>query len=360
MRIGIIGCGTIAQIMHMPYVREIPAAELYALSDPATDRLDTLGDRYNVSHRFSTPEAMIAEVGAELDGVIVLTPPQAHAEVAELTLEAEIPTLVEKPLAISVEDAERMVERAETTGTTAMVAYMKRYSPAYEQACEEVAAADAIDLVTAYDVDPDHGRILEEVYDIVGGELPDEFLTESQVKREADAMAAIDTGDAEAAADYDWHLEHACHDVNVLRGLFGDVERIEHVDVFADGRYATAHLVYEGGVRCVLESGLSERNWFEEFVRVDTPDRLITLEFSNPFIRNSTTELRVKDGRDGLSDERRVPSYEENFKRELQHFFACIRGDATVRTSFVEACNDVRLVADLFREHRNVDTIGCY
>lgn len=360
MRFGIIGCGTIAQIMHIPYVVETPEADLYALADPALDRVEALGDRYGVDHRFESAEAMVENAGAELDAVIVLTPPNQHADVVELTLGAELDTLVEKPLAVSVEDADRMVAAAEQSDATAMVAYMKRYHPTYEAAKAEIESLDRVDAVTAYDVDPDHGRILDEVYDIVPGTVPDEVIEESTRKQRDDSMRAADTDDATRADDYHWHLEHVCHDVNALRGLFGDVVGIDHVDLYADGRYATAHLRYEGDVRCTLHSGLSERKWFEEYVRVDTPTGMVRIEWDNPFIRNSPPELRVKRGVEEVTDELRVPSYEESFKREIEHFVDCVRGEATVRTPFAEARDDVRLVADLFRAEAGTSLLGDY
>lgn len=360
MRFGIIGCGSIAQIMHIPYVVEIPDAELYAIADPSADLVSALGDRYNVENRFISADDMIAGVGDELNAVIVLTPPSQHADIVEATLEAEINTLVEKPLAVSPADADRMVGAAEASDATAMVAYMKRYDPAYEQAAAEIEAVDEIDRVTAYDVDPDHGQIIDEVYDLVQGDVPDDVIEASQEKRVTDTKAAIGVDDPTLGADYSAHLEHACHDVNVLRGLFGDIKRIEHVDLYADGRYATAHLVYDDGVRCTLDSGFSDRKWFEEFVRIDAPDRAIRLEFGNPYIKNVPTELEVKQGIEELSKETRVPSYEESFKREIKHFIACSQVEATVRTPFTEGRDDVRLIADLFRTHLEDELIGEY
>jgi len=360
MLFGIIGCGTIAQIMHIPHVVEIPAAELYAVTDPAAGLVETLGDRYNVAHRFTSVDEMLDAVGEDLDAVIVLTPPSEHAEVVETTLEAGIHTLVEKPLAVSPSEADRMVAAAETSDAVAIVAYMKRYDPAYERAASEIADLDAVDRVTAYDVDPDHGRIIDEVYDLVDGDPPEEVIRASQEKRRADSKEAIGVDDDDLAADYGAHLEHACHDVNLLRGLFGDVERIDHVDRYADGRYLTSHLVYDGGVRCTLDSGFSDRKWFEEFVRVDAPDRSLRLEFGNPYIRNVPTEFEVTRGIDDLSSETRVPSYEESFKREVEQFIACIETDRTVRTTFREARDDVRLIADLFRTALGETQLGEY
>jgi len=360
MRFGVIGCGTIAQIMHIPHVVEAPAGELSAIADPSADLVATLGHRYNVPNRFTSVDDMMDAAGDELDAVVVLTPPSEHAAVVETTLEAGVHTLVEKPLALSPADADRMVAAAEAADAVAMVAYMKRYDPAYEQARSEVAALDAVDHVTAYDVDPDHGRIIDDVYDLVEGDPPPAVLRSTRTNRRADSKAAVGVDDDDLAADYGDHLEHVCHDVNLLRGLFGDVERIDHVDRYADGRYFTAHLVYDGGVRCTLDSGFSDRTWFEEVVRVDAPDRAVQLEFGNPFIRNDPTELAVRQGTDDFSSETRVPSYEESFKRELEQFVACIEDGEPVRTTFAGARDDVRLVADLFRTHLDEPTLGEY
>jgi predicted dehydrogenase len=342
----------VAQVMHIPYLAEISDAELHAFADPATGRVETLADRYNVPNVYTGHEALLADVGDELDAVVVLTPSHAHADVVVDTLDAGIDTLVEKPIAASLEDADRMVEAAESSEATAMVAYMKRYDPAYERAADAIDDLGAIDLVTAYDVDPDHFRIVEEVYDIVEGSPPEELIEESVAKRRSDMETAIGTDDERLIDAYDFQLEHVCHDVNALRGLFGEVESIDHVNVFADGRYATAHLTYEGGVQCVLETGDSDRKWFEEFIRVDGPDGAVTVEFSNPFIRNTPTELRVKRGIEELSETVHTPAYDEPFKRELEYFIDSVEGNAEVRTTLDEAREDLRIIIDLFRAYR--------
>lgn len=366
MRLAIVGCGTIAQVMHIPYAVELPDVEVTALVDPATDRLATLADRYAVTHRFESTDELLADRGSELDAAVVSTPPHAHAESVVPLLERGVDTLVEKPLAVSPAHADRMVAAAEKSDAVAMVAYMKRYDPAADRMRAEVDEMGEIDQITAYDVDPNHERIIEEVYDVVGGEVSEEFVKRSNRQRRADALAAIGgSGEAgteltDLADDYDWHLEHVCHDVNALRSLFGRVERIDHVDVYADGRYATANLVYEGGTRCALDSGLSNRKWFEEWIRADAPDRSVTIEYSNPFVKNTPTEVRVKRGTEELTETTYTPSYDESFKRELRHFVLATRGEAEVRTPFAEAREDVRLIADLFRRYAGVESIGDY
>ena len=352
MRFGVIGCGTIAQVMHVPYLTETPEAELYALVDPARERAEELAQRYNVPYVYTDHGPLLDKHTDDLDAIIVLTPSHAHADVAVDTLNAGIDTLVEKPIAATLEDATRMVEADRRSNATAMIAYMKRYDPAYERAMKVIDELAEIDLVTAYDVDPDHNRIVNEVYDLIEGNPPAELIEESIADRQSDIEQAIGTDDEILVGAYDFQLEHACHDVNALRGLFGEVNSIEHVDVFADGRYATAHLVYEDGVRCTLEIGDSDRKWFEEFIRVDGPDGTVTVDFSNPFIRNTPTKLRVKEGVEELSEAVHTPAYDESFKRELEYFVDCVESEAEVRTPFTEARDDLEVIIDLFRAYR--------
>ncbi|WP_328517213.1 Gfo/Idh/MocA family protein [Haladaptatus caseinilyticus] len=355
MQFAVIGCGTIAQVMHLPYLAELPEASIHALVDPAENRVEELGERYNVPHRYQTVDELLTSASDQIDAAIVLTPAHTHADVVVKTLNADIHTLVEKPLAVTLEDANRMIETANASDAVSMVAYMKRFDPAYEQAHEHLKAFDNVDVVTSYDVDPDHGRIIREVYNIVDADLSNGFVEESATERRNQIARAIDTDDDELINAYDFQLDHVCHDINALRGLFGKVTNVSHVDVFSDGRYATAHLEYENDVRCVLETGDSDRKWFEQFIRVDGPEEMLKLDFSNPFIRNTPTDLRLKRGVKDLEDTAHTPSYDEPFKRELEHFLECVRSDNSVRTPFDEARDDLRVIIDLFKTYQQTE-----
>ena len=351
MRLAVIGCGTIAQIMHIPNVVELPETDLVALCDPGGNVTTELGHRYNVPPdcQYTEPARLIADRAAEIDAVVVTTPMQTHADVVERTLDAGLATFVEKPLAVTPDDADRLVEAAAASDATAMVGYNRRFEPAYERFAEELAAADAVDSVLAHAVDADFSQTVPDIYDVVDPDLPAEFVAESDARRRDQCKRAIDTADDELAAAYDFHLEHICHDLNALRGLFGAVEAIEHVDFVRD-RFGTAHLVYEGGERVLVQSGDSERHFHEQFLRVDAPDRVLRLEFGHPFVRYSGATLSVRSGSTETQECQYRPTRAESFKRELEHFLACIRGEETVRTPFAEARDDVHLIARLFEK----------
>lgn len=355
MKFGIIGCGTIAQIMHIPNVVEVPDAELAAMCDPAENVTATLGDRYNVppDWRYTDPNRLIEERAADLDAIIVTTPMQTHADIVETALTAGLDTLVEKPLAVTPADAERLAETAAQSDATAMVAYNRRFELAYERLADELDEVDHIDSITAYAVDADFSKSLPDIYDLVEPELEAEFIERSSERRLEQCKRAIGTDDEELAAAYDFQLEHVCHDINALRGLFGDVVSIDHVDFVRDGYFGTAHLTFEGGERCVLQTGDSERHWHEQFLRVDAPDRMLQLDFDHPFVKYNSATLSIRQGTAETVDSRYSPTREESFKRELERFMACTRGEATVPTPIAEARDDIELIASLFVQSRD-------
>jgi predicted dehydrogenase len=104
LRVGIVGCGIIANA-HLPYVRSA-GGEPVALCDLSIATSSELADRHGIQRVYRSVADMLD--CERLDAVHVLTPPHAHARVAIATLERGIPTLIEKPLALSVADVEAM------------------------------------------------------------------------------------------------------------------------------------------------------------------------------------------------------------------------------------------------------------
>jgi len=350
MKFAVIGCGTIAQIMHIPNIAEFPDLELVALCDPAENVTAELGNRYNVSadYLYQGPNELFEERADNVDAVVITTPMQTHADVVESTLQADLHMLVEKPLAVTPEDADRLVDLAEETDVTSMVAYNRRFELAYERFIDELTEVETIDTVTAHAVDADFSKSLPDIYDIVQPDLSAEFIEETNARRREQCKQAIDTADDELAEAYDFQLEHICHDINILRDLFGDIDSIDHVDFLRDGYFGAAHLVYEGGERVLLQSGDSERHFHEQFLRVDAPDRVLNLEFDHPFIRYNGATLSIRSGSEETVDCEYSPTREESFKRELEHFVACVRGEETVQTTFAEARDDIEVITSLF------------
>ncbi len=107
IRVGVAGCGNAAEVLHLPILRGL-GAEVVALADPEPRALALLGDRFGVERRHSDARALVEDPG--VDVVAVLTPPEVRAEIVLPALEAGKHVLVEKPLALTLAEAETLVE----------------------------------------------------------------------------------------------------------------------------------------------------------------------------------------------------------------------------------------------------------
>ena len=135
LSIGFIGAGPVVQSKHWPAIKRLQtiwepvSVAAFALrSAEQARKVETVfGGRWYEDYR-----RMIAEV--KLDGVIVCSPDDVHAEHALACLERGIPVLVEKPIARSLSDSLRMCTLADAKGVPFMTVANKRYSPPYRRA----------------------------------------------------------------------------------------------------------------------------------------------------------------------------------------------------------------------------------
>jgi myo-inositol 2-dehydrogenase / D-chiro-inositol 1-dehydrogenase len=123
--VGIIGCGYAAQRLHLPALRSLPATRVVAIADTDPERLRLVAGRFAIARRYQDHEALLRD--PEVDAVAVCVPPRAHAPIVLAALDAKKHVLVEKPLCLELDEADRLVERAARTSVTAMVGFNLRF-----------------------------------------------------------------------------------------------------------------------------------------------------------------------------------------------------------------------------------------
>ena len=109
LRIAAIGYGDIARRRHFPDIASLNGrAELVAIAGRDAERLKDCAERFNIPRWHTDPAAMLRE--AAIDAVLVLTPPDSHAEYAEMAVRAGKHVMVEKPLVTTIDEAFRLSE----------------------------------------------------------------------------------------------------------------------------------------------------------------------------------------------------------------------------------------------------------
>lgn len=127
LRVGVLGCGPIAQFAHFDACRKARNAELYALCDVAEDLVARMAAIHQPRRTFLHFEEMLAD--PQLDAVIIATSDPFHVSLSQQALAAGKHVLVEKPLGVNVEECEALAAQARSAGRVLQVGNMKRFDP---------------------------------------------------------------------------------------------------------------------------------------------------------------------------------------------------------------------------------------
>ncbi len=135
-RIGVIGCGIIAERYHLPALAADPnVRDRLVLVDLDAARRTSMAEAFGIRE---TREDY-RELAGLVDGVVIATPPALHHPMAMFFLERGTPVLCEKPLAETSAEAREMVRAAEQTGAALLVNQTRRLFPTYGRIRELIA-----------------------------------------------------------------------------------------------------------------------------------------------------------------------------------------------------------------------------
>jgi predicted dehydrogenase len=346
----VVGCGLIAQVMHLPYLAELSDRfEIAALCDTRTDLARSCAERYGQPPTHSSWEALLNE---SLDAVVIATSGD-HAPVAMAAAQAGLHIFVEKPMALCSRDAAAMVAAADRAGVCLMVGTMKRYDPAYQRLAELLPKMQDLRLVRVTTLESPIAPYVSHVPLIksaVTGDADPFAIPDS----ERDALAAaIPDADEQTRFGYRWILlDTLVHELNVLQGLLGSPTEISSVSlaqrcVSINMRFADldCHLSW------VDLPGIAR--YRQEFAFY-SPDERLTLELPSPFLRNMPSRLLVEGGQVGTPDawvREEVVSYDEAFRRELIEFSECMQSARRPVTSGSDGLRDLVLMESIARAH---------
>lgn len=139
LRVGIIGCGGIANGKHMPSLAKLTQVEMVAFCDVVEERAQEAALNYGTEGAAIYVDYQELLKDKMIDVVHVCTPNDSHADITVASLEAAKHVMCEKPMAKTADDARRMVEAAKRTGKKLTIGYQNRFrtdSQYLHQLCE--------------------------------------------------------------------------------------------------------------------------------------------------------------------------------------------------------------------------------
>jgi predicted dehydrogenase len=354
--VGVIGCGAVAQIMHLPYLQELADRfRIAAICDLSPKLLEYIGERYGVAARYLDYRDLLAD--DDVEAVFILSG-GSHTAVVIDCLEDGKHVLCEKPLCYSVEEAERIVAAEAESSATVLMGYSVAFDPAFTAGCEHLRTWDRVDYLSAQVLHP-----LNDLYfahqgvrsfdDAPGGAQ----VRAGGVDRENPTVQLVfeslghELDEASLQAFFTL-LNSSIHDAYMLRLLLGEVEEVISVETWRDGRAVAATLRFPDGVRVQYAWIYNHelRHFHQEILAMGGARRM-RLQWPSPFLPSAPTALIIDEMQDGDLHERRVTSsYEESFKLEQIHFHDVCTGAAAPLHTVADALTDTRLLVAMAKQ----------
>src|SRR6266545_184453 len=181
LRVGVIGVGHLGQ-HHVRLLASMSGVELAGICDSHRGRADEIASKFG-GPVFADSRELLGRV----DAVVVAVPTIAHVEVALPFLDAGIATLVEKPIAPSVKDADRLVDAAERRGALLATGHTERFNPAVVAALPLISEPRFIEI-HRLGTFPERSLDIDVIFDLM---IHDLDLLLSVVKSEVAAIEAV-------------------------------------------------------------------------------------------------------------------------------------------------------------------------
>lgn len=344
IKIGIIGLGEVAQIMHIPALNRLHNHfEITAISDISPSLVAYMQNRYHIKHGFTDASALIQ--CRDVEAVMILSPDQLHSIQAAEAIALEKPVFLEKPACLLAGEARRLDEIAKAKQTPVMVAYMRCYTSAFEKAQQKLKDFGAITHVRAFDLQREGPYFFNQVEQPFIPEDYDQAAIAAAKKIEAQNRKDLLK---DGASDLLWKCHRvitgaAIHNFSALRNLLGSPKDVISAYATKNGENITAVLDY-GDFSCLYEIVIDNIARIDANIEIMGEYESIKLHYTTPYIRNLPTTLQVqKSDEDTNAVTTFGPFYDDPFKTEILHFYDVITGNATLKTDLSGAIEDLQL-----------------
>jgi len=355
-RVAMIGAGLIGQAMHLPHLALLrDRFDLAVVADPSRTVRERVGDRFGIPVRVAFAAEAIALPG--LDAVVIASPNAAHAPTVLAALAAGLHVLVEKPLAITLEDVDAVVAARDRAGKVVQVAYNNRYDLAYERLVSELPeSTTSLRYINVLVHDPEFGPYFGPEDLVRGGDVPTELIVQGGADEAEQVRKAVGTADPDAVKAFSGgFLGSLVHQVNMVHGMLAKMGEPLPADVIAGDAWAAGEAL-SGSVR--LQNGSRWDNaWiqlvalheYDEKISLYFDDAVHTLAIPSPWLRQAPSVYTVSRSGSGGREVRSFDSYDEAYQRELVHFHRCMLGAEECRTPPEQARVDQGVLTEMYR-----------
>lgn len=347
LRVGLIGLGEVAQLMHLPLLADDQRFEIAAVTDVSPSLVAHVAERYGVKTRHATADALIADPG--VDAVFILTPDHLHAPLLEQSIRAGKHVFIEKPAALTAAELKPLLELEKTNTKTVFVGYMRRFAPAFTALKERLPPREEIRHVRIRDLIRESQFFVDQSRNIFRPtDVPAEAIAEGRTQTQALLKSVMGEARPDQLRAYQVLTGLSSHSFSAMRELFGAPKSVaaarqhrgENVLVMFD--YGTFTALYEAVIHDVAR--------FDAGIEVLTMNQHFRINYDTPYVRNLPTRLEITTS-DLHSTGTQIigPFYEDAFRVELGAFHHAVTTGEKPKTLLTDSLADLELFAEVGR-----------
>lgn len=347
IKVGLIGLGEVAQLMHLPLLADDQRFEIAAVTDVSPSLVAHVAERYGVKTRHASAEALIADPG--LDAVFILTPDHLHAPLLEQAIRAGKHVFIEKPAALTAAELRPLIELDKTNSNIVFVGYMRRFAPAFTELKKRLPAREEIRHVRIRDLIRESQFFVDQSRNIFRpDDVPAEVIADGRAKTQGLLKSVMGDAAPDQLRAYQVLTGLSSHSFSAMRELFGAPRAVaaarqhrgENVLVMFD--YGTFTALYEAVIHDVAR--------FDAGIEVLTMNQHFKINYDTPYVRNLPTRLEITTSDlHSTGTEIIGPFYEDAFRVELGAFHHSVTTGEKPKTLLTDSLADLELFAEVGR-----------
>ncbi len=334
IRIGIVGCGEVTQIIHLPSLRQLrDRYSVTAICDISPSVLAGVGQAWNIESRFQDYRDLLA--AESVDAVLIANPSAYHADVTIAALRAGKHVLVEKPMCLNLAENDAIIRAQAEAGKIVQVGTMRRYAPAFLEACRLVQEMEEIRLARVHDIIGGNALVIEPTSNVFrADDIPPASGEAMRALHNEALQAAIGDAPGPLRTAYSMMLGLSTHDISAMRELLGRPRRVLHATQRRSGRYLTATFDY-GDFVCLFSTGGDSIPRYDTWLAVYGKDRVLRVDYDTPYVRNMPIRLSLLESADGVQvvNSLRHPGWGDAFVEEWRAFHHSVETSQAAKTS---------------------------
>jgi predicted dehydrogenase len=348
LRIGYVGCGYLAQKVHLPNLLSLPECDLLAVAELRPELGRQVQERLRIPRLYRSHTELAAD--RDIQAVAISGHYAVQGELAIAMLRAGKDVFVEKPMAVAIEQAERILQAERESGKRLMVGYMKRYDSGNHQVKALVEQFRVSGELGALRYVRNHGFCGDW---IAGNDTVVEQTDEPVPPAEPVIPAWMPE---QFYRGYIGYLQQYTHNVNLVRWLLdaGDDVTVKYVDLDPRDGLSGVVVMDVAGVRTVLESGAVAYHGWDEQTQIYFERGWVRTAAPPLLLKNvpATVEVYRSDKGKGSSQVEIFPDegWTWSYKQEMRHFIDSVLHDTAFESSAQDTLVDVRTFEQIYAQ----------